>query len=195
MTALTLTDTLSLVMTSCGGTSMVMVRRLTLTILSTKGISRISPGPVPSPPGLMMARDCLPKRKMTARSYSRRILTAFRTTKRAMMTTGMSPGSSRIRASRASSRLGAVRGPADPERQPVNACHAHCLAGWHGCVLGDGSPELTVELHLPFRIEGGSHHGVLADHACGPGRRRPHHRAHACGDGPDHEPRARPHGG
>src|SRR3990172_2165850 len=50
MIALTLTVTLSRVITSCAGTSMVTVRRLTLTILSTTGISTIRPGPQPAPP-------------------------------------------------------------------------------------------------------------------------------------------------
>ena len=45
MTALTLTETLSRVITSWGGTSMATVRRLTLTILSMNGISRTRPGP------------------------------------------------------------------------------------------------------------------------------------------------------
>ena len=46
ITALTLIDTLSRVMTSWGATSMATVRRLTFTILSTKGISRMTPGPL-----------------------------------------------------------------------------------------------------------------------------------------------------
>jgi hypothetical protein len=70
---LTFTETLSRVITSWGGTSIVMVRRLTFTILSMNGISSTSPGPEPSPPGLKMAAVRRPKRKMTARSYSRRI--------------------------------------------------------------------------------------------------------------------------
>src|SRR6266849_6105956 len=195
MTALTLTETLSLVMTSCGGTSMVMVRRLTLTILSTSGMRRSSPGPVPSPPGLTTARACLPKRKMTARSYSRRIRTAFRMMKNAMMATGMSPSVQSNPSMSRLLRLGAVRGPADPERQPVYARHAHRLAGRDGRVLGDGAPDLAVELHLPFRIKRGSYHGALADHPRGPGGRGTPHRAHPGGDGPDREPRARPHRG
>src|SRR5712691_4218721 len=195
MTALTLTDTLSLVMTSCGGTSMVMVRRLTLTILSTSGIRRSSPGPVPSPPGLTTARACLPKRKMTARSYSRRIRTAFRMMKNAMMATGMSPSVQSYPSMSRLLRLGAVRGPADPERQPVYACHAHRLAGRDGRVLGDGAPDLAVELHLPLGIKRGSYYGALADHPRRPRGRGTPHRAYPGGDGPDHEPRARRHRG
>src|SRR2546430_3648505 len=37
------------------------------------GTSRTSPGPLPWPPGLRIARVLRPSRKMTARSYSRRI--------------------------------------------------------------------------------------------------------------------------
>src|SRR5262249_15944435 len=68
ITALTLTDPLSRVMTSWGWTSRAIVRRLTLTIRSTTGISRMSPGP--------FAPMRRPSRKMTPRSYSRRILIA-----------------------------------------------------------------------------------------------------------------------
>src|SRR3989304_4475110 len=75
ITAFTLIDTLSRVMTSWGGTSMATVRRLTFTILSTNGIRRRRPGPRPSPPGLKTDRAFFPSRKMTPRSYSRRILT------------------------------------------------------------------------------------------------------------------------
>ena len=51
ITALTLIETLSRVMTSCGGTSMATVRRLTFTILSMKGISSTRPGPCRRRPG------------------------------------------------------------------------------------------------------------------------------------------------
>ena len=91
MTAFTFTETLSRVITSWGGTSMVMVRRLTFTILSTKGMRRIRPGPDPSPPGLMTALARRPKRKITARSYSRRIFTEEAITKTATTSTRMSP--------------------------------------------------------------------------------------------------------
>ncbi len=37
-------DVVAGVITSCGGTSIVIVRRLTFTILSTNGIRRMSPG-------------------------------------------------------------------------------------------------------------------------------------------------------
>ena len=44
MTAFTLTETLSRVITSWGGTSMVIVRRLTFTILSMKRDEQDEPG-------------------------------------------------------------------------------------------------------------------------------------------------------
>src|SRR5919204_274782 len=68
-TAFTRTGTLSLVMTSCGGMFSVIVRRSTLTIRSTTGMSRKSPGPF----GLGSSR---PSRKTIPRSYSRATLIA-----------------------------------------------------------------------------------------------------------------------
>src|ERR1700722_16112044 len=67
MTALTLRVTLSRVMTSCGGTSIASWRRLTRTIWSRGRKIQMRPGP---------AAACLtrPRRKMTPRSYSLRML-------------------------------------------------------------------------------------------------------------------------
>src|ERR687885_312373 len=70
MTAVTRAGTLSRVMISCGGTSMVTVLRSILTILSTTGTRRKSPGPF-GPPWT------LPRRKITPRSYSLTTLTAL----------------------------------------------------------------------------------------------------------------------
>src|SRR5262245_13035090 len=67
MTALTETVTLSRVITSCGGTSMVTVRKLTLTIRSIGRKTRITPGP-------LAAGNTRPSLKITPRSYSGRIL-------------------------------------------------------------------------------------------------------------------------
>src|SRR4030066_2192420 len=67
-TAFTFTGTLSLVITSCGGTSMVTVLKSTLTILSTKGIIKMIPGP--------LVAFNLPNLNITPLSYSLRILTA-----------------------------------------------------------------------------------------------------------------------
>ena len=66
ITALTLTDTLSLVMTSWVGTSIVIVWRFTRIIRCRTGITMMTPGPL----------TCwnFPKKKITPRSYSMRTL-------------------------------------------------------------------------------------------------------------------------
>jgi hypothetical protein len=69
MTALTLTVTLSLVITSWAGTSIVTTLKLTLTILSTTGISKIKPGP--------LAPINRPNLKMIPLSYSLKIRIAL----------------------------------------------------------------------------------------------------------------------
>src|SRR3989344_1280610 len=63
-TALTLTETLSRDITSCGGTSITMMRRSTFTICWASGITTMMPGP--------FTFQKRPKRKTTPRSYSRR---------------------------------------------------------------------------------------------------------------------------
>src|SRR5215216_7321247 len=70
MTAVTLAGTLSRVIISCGGTSMVTVLRSILTILSTTGRRMKSPGPLGPP-------CTLPILKITPRSYSLTILMAL----------------------------------------------------------------------------------------------------------------------
>ena len=67
-TAFTLTETLSLVMTSCAGTSIVMVRR-SMRTMPSRGAGGRRARPVPGPPELN--GEPRPRRKMTARSYSR----------------------------------------------------------------------------------------------------------------------------
>src|SRR5215212_4662246 len=79
MTALTRAGTLSRVMTSWGGTSMVTVLRSILTILSTSGSRIKSPGPL-GPPWT------LPSLKMTPRSYSLTTLMALIMTEATTMT-------------------------------------------------------------------------------------------------------------
>ncbi len=86
-TAFTRTGTLSLVITSCGGTLRVIVRRSTFTSWSTTGILRKSPGPF----GGSSRR---PSRNMTPRSYSR----ATRMADSAKMTTRKKTTPSPIRA-------------------------------------------------------------------------------------------------
>ena len=68
-TAFTFTGTLSFVITSCGGTFSVTVRRSTLTIRSTIGIRMMRPGPFGS-------GSRRPSRKTMPRSYSRATLMA-----------------------------------------------------------------------------------------------------------------------
>ena len=75
---MTRTVTLSRVMTSCGGTFSVTVRRSTRTIWSTIGIRNRRPGPLRA-----ISR---PSRKTTPRSYSRRIRTEAARTSRPMTT-------------------------------------------------------------------------------------------------------------
>src|SRR4030065_599526 len=65
-TAFTFTGTLSLVIISCGGTSMVTVLKSTLIILSTNGIIKINPGP--------LTLLTLPNLNITTLSYSFKIL-------------------------------------------------------------------------------------------------------------------------
>src|SRR3972149_2023677 len=64
-TALTLTETLSREITSCGGTSITMMRRSTFTIACTPGMMTIRPGP--------LTFQKRPSMNTTPRSYSRRI--------------------------------------------------------------------------------------------------------------------------
>src|SRR5215211_8209874 len=73
MTAVTLAGTLSRVMISWGGTSIVTVLRSILTILSTNGNRMKSPGPL-APPWTR------PSLKITPRSYSLTILMALNMT-------------------------------------------------------------------------------------------------------------------
>src|SRR5918997_2613961 len=86
-TALTLAGTLSRVITSWGGTSMVTVLRSILTMLSMNGSRMKSPGPLGPP--------CTrPRRKITPRSYSVTILIALsktETTNTAITARAMNP--------------------------------------------------------------------------------------------------------
>ena len=84
ITASTVAGTLSLVMISCLGTSIVTTRKSIFTILSTIGIRKISPGP--------FAPCNLPSRKITPRSYSRKMRMACGRIKIARMTMTMPNG-------------------------------------------------------------------------------------------------------
>src|SRR4030067_528264 len=69
MTALTLQESLSLVMTSCGGTSIVTVLRLTFIIFWMPGMRTMSPGP--------FTAWNLPRKNITPLSYSGSIFIAL----------------------------------------------------------------------------------------------------------------------
>src|SRR5262245_38013205 len=157
MTAFTFTETLSRVITSCGGTSMVIVRRLTFTILSMKGMSRTRPGPEPSPPGLKTALARRPKRKMTPRSYSRRMRMEEAITNNAITIAGIKPQiSSKVMLGLLDSCLPC--GPRHGEREPVHAHDLDVLSRRHRPVRSDGPPQLAVDQDLAFGIERGPHH-------------------------------------
>src|SRR5512132_863721 len=110
---------------------MVMVRRLTFTILSMNGMSRTSPGPDPSPPGLKMALERRPKRKMTPRSYSRRMRTEEANTNTAITITGIKPQISSKPPMVRLLDLGSPRGPGHREREPIHAHDLDVLSGRH----------------------------------------------------------------
>src|SRR5881409_522604 len=143
MTALTFTDTLSFVMTSCGGTSMAMVLRLTLTSLSTRGIITTTPGPFPP----TMPRAILPNRNTTARSYSRSTWNPMATSR-----------PSRIRIaigliSRFMSGLSLFRCGFDVEFQAIYTRDLGGIARLQGLVA-DRVPEFTAHEKLPLWSQG-----------------------------------------
>src|SRR4051812_14706263 len=165
-TAFTRTGTLSFVMTSCGGTVSVIVRRSTLTILSTTGISRKRPGPF----GTGSKR---PSRKTMPRSYSRATLIAEkrnRTTRNsriAMMTraaligldptsVGLAGGTSRVPQAPSTGPLrgGALRVPyvsgPHSQHEPVKRLAADSFAGPQlFSARSARPPELPVDEHEP----------------------------------------------
>src|SRR5262245_51919445 len=157
-TALTLTGTLSFVITSCGGMFSVIVRRSTLTIRSTIGIRKNSPGPFGS-------ASRRPSRKTMARSYSRATLSApIRNSTTTSRTT-------------TSAMTAAVMGRSysdgmDVKRQPVEVVDLHALAGAQR-LGGPGLPELAVDEHEPAVADDALH----PDDVPGPGQHgRPPHR-------------------
>src|ERR687893_1102947 len=146
-TAFTLAGTLSRVITSWGGTSMVTVLRSILTMLSMNGSRMKSPGPLGPP--------CTrPRRKITPRSYSVTILIALSTTETtntAITTRAMNPMPKPTACSKP--KLACMRDP-----PPVLVLQIHGLA-----VAG---PLRGHHLHRPPLAE--AHHGHLAP--------RPHRR-------------------
>src|SRR5919112_3012810 len=129
-------------MTSWGGTSMVTVLRSILTILSTSGHKKNSPGPL-GPPWTR------PRRKMTPLSYSLTTLTALTTTeatKIARITTTIAP----------------IPIPTDCNKPNVAYTRSPPLLAW-----GLEIPATTRQfyghyLHFPSLTE--THHPDLATH-------------------------------
>ena len=93
-------------------------------------------GPAAVAPGLTMAGDWRPKRKMTARSYSRRMRTALSRTKSAITNTGINPSVQSSRMVDPPGVLGPVASAADPESQSIHRRHAHLFACRYGLALG-----------------------------------------------------------
>src|SRR5438093_6234204 len=184
MTALTLSETLSRVMTSCGGTSIATVWRLTFTMRSIIGTSSTSPGPLPCPPGLRMARVLRPSLKMTARSYSRRMRANELTTKSAK--------TSRTTASRDSNvpitRL-LWRRLDDLECQPLDRDHPYRLALSDRARVRAGPPLLAQHAHLALGLERGARDAHETDQAGRAGHRPPAERLDAGRERDDEHPR------
>src|SRR5262249_52019134 len=153
---------------------------------------RRSPGPDPSPPGFTMAGARRPKRKITARSYSRRIRTEVPITKRTMTTTGTMPKITSMppiptSRSAAAAGLPPVAGVNHLQGEPVDSGDAARLPRGRRPVLRDGAPQLAVHLHLALGVERLPHDGGLADHADRAGGRAAVERAHPEGHRHGHE--------
>src|ERR1043165_175000 len=154
-TAFTFSVTLSRVMMSCGGTSNASCRSDTRTIRSIGAKTRKSPGPFAS-------GSRRPRRKITPRSYSGRILIEASRYRPKMMAKIRIPGIFR-RTSAAILLCGL-----DNQMQPLDAGHAHARAFVDG-LLGHGVPDLAVHEDLPLGAERRPGHADLADHPFLPG--------------------------
>src|SRR5829696_304834 len=198
MTALTRAGTLSRVMTSWGGTSMVTVLRSILTILSIRGRRMKSPGPL-GPPWTR------PRRKITPRSYSLTTLMALSTTEAtniAMITTTITPiptptacNKPRVAFTRNPPLSWPVEIPAATGQFDGHYLHYPSLTETHhahlashpyrgltlsrGGLLGGecqhGPPQLPVHEYPPLRAHShGAPYGAhLADHTLLAGKSRP----------------------
>src|SRR5262245_54909456 len=145
-------------MTSCGGTSKATVRRLTRTMRSMGRNTRITPGP-------FGRGRSFPRRKMTPRSYSDRILTELIRYSRAM-TTKIRTGDIGI----------GITGPHSYglSRSSFTDCHSQAVnvRDLKTVAFGDGfasdcPPDLAVRRHSPGRswLDGGQRVSGLTDHA------------------------------
>ena len=150
-------------MTSWGGTVSVTVRRLTRTMRSIDGTSRISPGPRWS-----ISR---PRRNTTPRSYSRSTRTEAAVT--------ASPITIRMTstiASRASPDQLPFLGGADRDRQAVELFDDDPVSDSARLLLGPqrtaGLPERAVDQHVARRLRPAPDDPDMADQALGPGPTR-----------------------
>src|SRR5215470_5033070 len=154
-TALTFTETLSRVITSCGGTSMVTVRRSTRSMRSTSGMRYTIPGP--------RAPTKRPSRKTTPRSNSLRTLRPLNTITIATAST-VDSGPSML------PPFSAVGPPAHAQAQTVHADHFDRIAHLERR-LGVGVPVLAAHEHLdlssrhdhPPYLADDTHHPLSAD--------------------------------
>src|SRR5512147_984564 len=138
MTAFTLTETLSFVMTSCAGTSIVTVRSPTFTARSITGSRMMSPGP--------RSPTNRPSRNTTRRSYSRTTLIEFHSTTRIKNATNSSKGIS-------TGPMSCLPGRGtDPQREPLDAGHFHLGAHLH-MRRSFGVPHLAVQSHPAARAQ------------------------------------------
>src|SRR5690349_19281955 len=132
-TALTRTGTLSFVITSCGGIWSVIVRRSTLTIRSTIGMSRKRPGPFGS-------GKSRPSRKTMPRSYSR-------ATFRALIRNSTSRNRTTTRTTTAAVTTSTLH-PVHVESEAVQPVDANALARGEG-LGGVRMPELAADEDEP----------------------------------------------
>src|SRR3954469_24702860 len=144
-------------MTSCGGMFSVIVRRSTLTIRSTTGISRNRPGPFGS-------GSRRPRRKMIPRSYSRATLIA-ETRKRTSRKRRIRTMTTAAVITRSSALVAGVVNHVEREIG-TDACNAHALPRpQRGPVGGPCPPQLPVhedEVVLP-RLADLAHHRLWPD--------------------------------
>src|SRR5438128_1596057 len=132
-------------MISCLGTSMVTTRKSILTMRSTTGMRKMSPGP--------FAPCNLPSRKMTPRSYSRRMRRDCGSTTNANTTKTIAQGPSWA----ASLINSSIISPSlvfwfHFQRQSLDTDDFHRLAGFDGR-FAEGVPIFTFDNHLaPARV-------------------------------------------
>src|SRR5688500_8615868 len=128
---------MSVVITSCGGTFSVIVRRSTLTIRSITGMSRKRPGPFGS-------GSSRPRRKITPRSYSRATLIAAKRN----ISTRKAAAAMAIRAINESRPFGSGcrRSYGEAEAVRVDGLDDELRAGLEGGAVGAARlPELAVD--------------------------------------------------